>query len=950
MQTNLRNCLCCEQEFHPITHIPRILPTCGHTFCTQCLNIILNGGRICPFDLEPTPDVQVKDLQINTTVLAALPRLLPFQDLCPRHQKPQDLICLSEYQKRCIDCKEECLYRRHNIRILRDVEGEADEKKRVLQSFAEDFDSEYEIIDTLLHEQEEALLKEVDSHFEIFQAEIEKTKNHIRSAVKRYFEVQRKIADESYNHDIQLKNQANHLIKTLNEKTFNQGFFNALRTHIGGLVISSQKPRIAAAINVLDNHTEAIRIELMAFLDRIPTLLKTKDHTDDLKVEENGVTGSLNSMQNHSIEEDEMEEEIMPRVETEEDYLKAISLFYAEIKEDNRLVLSFKNQQIDTENPLNDREKLKTINKVTLNLNKSKEWKEAIECLQWIWNKLGKVQDLKIDLSFKTHAKEIIEALSEQNDIWATTDLLEFTLDLSSSRVEDKHVIQLYEKAIWKMSNVERLEIVLEKTRITNTSVKEFAENTLPNLASLTDFRLYVDYTKVSDDALEKLLTGLHKRKRNLTGLALGFDDTAVTDKTIENIAQSISPLAIGLRKFDLSANNIHVSDDGLKILSEAFDSQLSKLKEFTLDLGCTKVSNEGLKFFVQSTLPKMISLEVFELFLNEQKKITNKIIKPLAKSLHPLMNLKKICLELGGTEINGKTLVALEQSTLKNKPALETFELYVAETQIKDIDINHFFTKIGEDQTFQNLQKLSFCFSQLNVTDKSCELLAKAIQPCMNNLQILHLQLGKTKIADLGLISLSNGLHQTLQKTKLTELQLYLDSTEITDKGLKIFSNEVVRSLVGINSFELYLTLLKGVTDQGVEALFTELSTVVGSLRKIDISLYETRVTDGCMKALSKTLWSVKPNFESFALSIGKNKNITDESLEWCLCNFAPILHNLKSLMLNIEGTKISEKGVRLLRQYLQKVPSALEKLEIEVGEDRNLQKIVQDLENHLV
>ena len=128
------------------------------------------------------------------------------------------------------------------------------------------------------------------------------------------------------------------------------------------------------------------------------------------------------------------------------------------------------------------------------------------------------------------------------------------------------------------------------------------------------------------------------------------------------------------------------------------------------------------------------------------------------------------------------------------------------------------------------------------------------------------------------------------------------------------------------------------------------DLSTVAQSLTDIDLSLYETGITDNSLKALCQTLWSVKPNLESFALSIGKNKNITNSSFEWCLNNFAGILKNLKKLTLGIEETKISQKGLGLLKCYLSENPNILEKIEIEAGDDKSLYKIVKDLQSLLV
>jgi len=41
----MQSCANCEAEFDPVKHIPRILVSCGHTFCQVCIQMVINEEK-----------------------------------------------------------------------------------------------------------------------------------------------------------------------------------------------------------------------------------------------------------------------------------------------------------------------------------------------------------------------------------------------------------------------------------------------------------------------------------------------------------------------------------------------------------------------------------------------------------------------------------------------------------------------------------------------------------------------------------------------------------------------------------------------------------------------------------------------------------------------------------------------------------------------------------------
>lgn len=64
------NCLHCNEEFDSATHIPRLLPHCGHTLCSVCVNSLINSNFIiCTECKELNMAFKESDLPKNLAIL-----------------------------------------------------------------------------------------------------------------------------------------------------------------------------------------------------------------------------------------------------------------------------------------------------------------------------------------------------------------------------------------------------------------------------------------------------------------------------------------------------------------------------------------------------------------------------------------------------------------------------------------------------------------------------------------------------------------------------------------------------------------------------------------------------------------------------------------------------------------------------------------------------------------
>ena len=104
------DCGICYEKYDLKTRLPRILPHCGHTLCSDCINNIISSGQqttfTCPFDKTDVPfsvyslNQFPPNFQLKT-VIEARP---PPQVYCQEHHKSLDYVCLTHDVRICGDC------------------------------------------------------------------------------------------------------------------------------------------------------------------------------------------------------------------------------------------------------------------------------------------------------------------------------------------------------------------------------------------------------------------------------------------------------------------------------------------------------------------------------------------------------------------------------------------------------------------------------------------------------------------------------------------------------------------------------------------------------------------------------------------------------------------------------------------------------------------------------
>ena len=73
MEIDDLKCLICNEFFNESTKTPRLLISCGHTYCQECLKYLYEKGEnnsiLCPEDKTFHNLIQIEELPINITLM-----------------------------------------------------------------------------------------------------------------------------------------------------------------------------------------------------------------------------------------------------------------------------------------------------------------------------------------------------------------------------------------------------------------------------------------------------------------------------------------------------------------------------------------------------------------------------------------------------------------------------------------------------------------------------------------------------------------------------------------------------------------------------------------------------------------------------------------------------------------------------------------------------------------
>ena len=595
MQSDILDCPICYEAYDITIHLPRIIPVCGHTICSQCIMTLAKRSRdfVCPIGKEVQRGnyANLDSFPPNYTLRGLIEQSSAFE-ICRDHQKELQYMCVQDKVKVCHECALFGAHRSHEIKPLNDFKSEAETKVQKLEEVLQATGEYYKKADEALEKQQRMMLKAVGEKFNelnfLLKAKEKEFIMKINGAFKRErnelnnrFGPGSKLVTGLNSHIKEWKGQGSKGQSLINEDKLINNFDKSAWDISTGEVSKEFEENLKGILDCVE--------PLYGIVDQVqmPTMTVAKFVV--------------------AVIEEVVEEENLP-MEEEEDWKKPI------------MKLQYKKGGMVIEGVSRDLEEFLCQNHiwghsneliVEIN-NESEITEESIKTLCYVKNKLKGLQTLRINsLEQKLVPDDVvipvISALSG-----SFQGVVSFAMNMDTAQLSNEAILLISRQLINKASSLKRLTLFLKDSKVTDEGIHELADS-INNLSeNLDHFQLNLSGIKVSEDSLTCFFLNMPKVKR----FALSLGCTTLTNGGLYLLSVSTLVNMAALESFEASFWDTNIGDEGVFNMLET----LSNVKNLTLNLGSTKITDRALQNFSQKVLPKMDNLRKITFKLNNTK------------------------------------------------------------------------------------------------------------------------------------------------------------------------------------------------------------------------------------------------------------------------------------------------------------------------------------------
>jgi len=610
-------CPVCYDEFDSKKKAPRIIPTCGHTVCTYCLDKILGSyTKKCPLDKQwlPNDKYYVNNYPVNYILSQALENKLEVR-ICEVHKEPLQMACFTDNCMVCEDCVWQGDHKDHQVKTIKKVRKDLLAKNNAV----------------------EERITHVDEIFSKLKEKMTQSKQAFESDIKKKFAEVNKLLAE--------KEKAYLLQSTL---LYCEGM-RKLENFIGGK--SDLKQNISQKIDWLNTNFqgneffELYNIDFSAFLSKIDSLLSMIPHSE-YNID---ITPTLEAF-NHSF--GELESLVSKHDLSFATLLDQITSFEPKISinsfEDIPLLPCFEvKSSIEIVSRENDvlevftrkREAVdqkldgslwRKNHELRINFENYEMTEEDEKVLEYALQKLPRLKSLK--LSFTPGSDLDDNKLIDIFSVILTMkleEIEEIEIDLEKSKVGDRSLMVFMEKYLPLMPNLKGLGLNLSATEVTSKTIEAFVTEHGGLFKNLAKLKLYLNkLVAIDDNLMGQLCVAMPK----ITSLHLGFAGSKITGKALENFSKNTvmgTFKSLKTMELDFSETAIQEKFLGMVFANVSF---VKNLKEFGLSLRKTPVTDFVVTRLVEVGLPKLGALVNLNVDLRDTK-VTLKGLTQLDKA-----------------------------------------------------------------------------------------------------------------------------------------------------------------------------------------------------------------------------------------------------------------------------------------------------------------------------
>ena len=407
-------CLVCQEEYNYTENLPKILPDCGHTVCSACLEKLM-GQRKCPecrkaFSHQ-TP-TQVKNFQTNVALQRILETMANF---CKVHQSPLTQLCMTDKIKVCINCVQHESHNGHIIKSVESVKAEALKKAQEYYKIEREIEENTKLEQEFLQSCQNNLL-EILQDSDSFQGEINAKMEQYLWDIESLFAKQKSEHQSKIAHIVSYNEKMLNLKKILEKGEINQEFLQALEENI-------EYPSIDEA------HKTAIKTSTQELEQKIKAAFSQMTELSASFVQKTSVCDA------NLLGPDCKWMELPARIDILKRKYFDINVFSTNVS--SRLFICPKGTNEfpqSTKSLFEAREYLEKIKTITIKHSKAKFTDEMTDALHYVWKSLPLPVSLQLEFDPRSFTEESLMACKDY-PFWNVENL---TINLTRCQIQNE--------------------------------------------------------------------------------------------------------------------------------------------------------------------------------------------------------------------------------------------------------------------------------------------------------------------------------------------------------------------------------------------------------------------------------------------------------------------------------------------------------------------------------
>ena len=607
MSLEALTCPVCYSRYNQTKCLPRMLPKCGHTLCSYCLQAIIQEetARKCPLDktLFSPEQVSVDDFPTNYTVLHLVEESQKWE-ICPDHNEEARLMCLTDRCKVCHDCVYDGDHKGHEIKSLKKIRLDLNQEIGELESMLDDIDKQHTKTVRKLEEQKLNLLEVIRNRFQSLRYQLTKKEAELWYTVNSYFDSERSLVNGLYGPNSSTRNSLVQKILDRREISCRQNIFEIIEEKVSQVLPGEGLAHFKQFADTLDHGIQ----------DDIKSL-------GNLIVAQAAMISQLEFIPSQSFVELHNNYQIQGDQEIFNDKQRCSFNEFTttfQMKTSNSSLKIISKPQSSFEIKLNPDEWTK-VKEVKLELEADLLTMEDKRALHYVWSNLPDISSLKVQFNSSFDSNESL--INSFPFVFTRVDRLQsIEISLENTKITDDTVIFLAYNMLAKTKNLRNFYLNLSGLNITDKSLNALAEAMIHSFQFLSHFNLRLDKTNITSQGIFPLLSHMP----NVQVFRFDLDRTRVDDALIEMLAKAILPTMKTLEGFELWLNKTEITD---KSIIELLLS-MPNLKTLILGLGSTEVTDETIEVFARDVLPRMTMLEDLRFYLDHTKVTEGKILQ----------------------------------------------------------------------------------------------------------------------------------------------------------------------------------------------------------------------------------------------------------------------------------------------------------------------------------